>query len=275
METKQLGRTATEVPVLGLGTWRFVKPRPDGHLDRMGTESLRLGIDLGLTLIDTAEMYGDGHSEEVVGEAIKGVRNRVFLASKILPRHFSYQDVLKAARASLSRLGTDHMDLYQLHWPSTTVLLEETMAAMEELVAEGLIRFIGVSNFSVALMRKAQASLTKQSLVANQVRYNPVDRAVEEDVLPYAQEQGVTVIAYSPFAHGELFTHQRLRESVEEIAAPYGRSFAQASLNWLIAKDGVITIPKAIQLDHVREDAGGAGWRMRQEDYERLEQAFR
>ncbi|MFW6150153.1 MAG: aldo/keto reductase [Chloroflexota bacterium] len=275
METKQLGRSGTEVPALGLGTWRFVKTQPDPKLDAMGVESLRLGIEQGLTLIDTAEMYGAGHSEEVVGQAIKGMRERIFLASKVLPRHFAYQDVLKAARASLSHLGTDYMDLYQLHWPSTTVPLEETMGAMEELVTQGLVRFIGVSNFSVEQMRRTEASLTKEPLVANQVRYNPLDRAIEADVLPYAQEHGITIIAYSPFAHGELFSHQRAREKVEKIAEPYGRSFAQAILNWLIAKDAVITIPKAIQLDHVREDAGGAGWRMQQEDYEWLEQAFR
>lgn len=275
MESKQLGRTGIEVPVLGLGTWRFVKTEPDAELDRMGVESLRLGVELGFTLIDTAEMYGAGHSEEVVGEAIKGMRGRIFLASKVLPRHFAYEDVLKAARASLSRLGTDYMDLYQLHWPSATVPLEETMGAMEELVAQGLVRFIGVSNFSVEQMREAQASLTKEPLAANQVRYNPLDRAIETDVLPYAQEHGITIIAYSPFAHGELFSHITARERVEKIAETYGRSFAQATLNWLIAKDAVITIPKAIQLDHVREDAGGAGWRMQQEDYQQLEQAFR
>lgn len=275
MESKQLGRTGIEVPALGLGTWRFVKTEPDAELDRMGVESLRLGVELGFTLIDTAEMYGAGHSEEVVGEAIKGMRGRIFLASKVLPRHFAYEDVLKAARASLSRLGTDYMDLYQLHWPSATVPLEETMGAMEELVAQGLVRFIGVSNFSVEQMREAQASLTKEPLAANQVRYNPLDRAIETDVLPYAQEHGITIIAYSPFAHGELFSHITARERVEKIAETYGRSFAQATLNWLIAKDAVITIPKAIQLDHVREDAGGAGWRMQQEDYQQLEQAFR
>jgi diketogulonate reductase-like aldo/keto reductase len=275
MESKRLGGNATEVPVLGMGTWRFVGNSPDHNLDRNAVESLRLGIQLGLNLIDTAEMYGDGHAEEVVGEAIAGMRDRVFLASKILPRHFAYQDVLKAARASLARLGTDYIDLYQLHWPSTTIPLQETLSAMEHLVDEGLVRFIGVSNFSVDLMHRAQTSLRKYPLVANQVRYNAVDRRIEADVLPYAQEQGISIITYSPFAHGELFTYQRARQTVEKVAAKYNRSFAQACLNWLIAKEDIIAVPKAIQLEHVKENSGAVGWRMTMEDYRHFEDAFR
>src|SRR5207247_6345529 len=163
MICKVLGNTNICLPEVGLGTWNY----------KGGAEPLRRGIALGACLIDTAESYG---TEEIVGEAVKDLRDRVFIATKALPRHFRHTDLLMAADRSLKRLRTDHIDLYQLHWPNYAVPIEETMAAMEALVERGKVRFIGVSNFSVTDLKKAQAALSKYKIASNQVRYNLIDR---------------------------------------------------------------------------------------------------
>src|SRR5437899_10060301 len=153
-------------------------------------------IDRGVSLVDTAELYG---SEEVVGMAMKNLRGRVFIATKT--NHWRYDDVLKSAEASLMRLGCDLIDLYQLHWPNAAVPIAETMAAMEALVEDGKVRFIGVSNFTISEMQQAQRALRSQKIVSNQVRYSLVDRTIERDLLPYCQRNHVTVIAYSPLSN--------------------------------------------------------------------------
>ncbi|MBE0480347.1 MAG: aldo/keto reductase [Dehalococcoidia bacterium] len=272
METRLLDRTNTEIPAIGMGTWLLVDSIPDAREDRLAIESLQAGIDLGMTLIDTAESYSDGRAEEIVGKAIRGIRDRVFLATKVSPENFSFAGIHQAARGSLKRLGTDCIDLYQLHRPSLDHPLEETMKAMEHLVDEGLVRFIGVSNFPVDLLMTAQKSLTRSRIVANQVRYSVVQRGIEADLLPYAAEHGVTIIAYSPFEHGFIFDHRgRETRNLRRLAEQHGRTFAQVCLNWLIEKPHVVTIPKALQVKHVRENAGAAGWRMRPEDYRSLD----
>jgi aryl-alcohol dehydrogenase-like predicted oxidoreductase len=157
MQFKPLGGTHESIPVVGLGTWGIGGEfGPDPSRDEAGIEALQLGLDLDMKFIDTAEMYGAGHSEEVVARALEGRRDRVFVASKVSPRHFAYDDVLDAARRSLKRLGLKQMDLYQLHWPNPKIPVAETMQAMEKLVKEGLTRYIGVSNFSVEQMKEAQ-----------------------------------------------------------------------------------------------------------------------
>jgi diketogulonate reductase-like aldo/keto reductase len=162
---KELAKTGVALPEVALGTWQY----------HGGVEPLRVGIDLGANFIDTAESYG---TEELVGQAIKGIRDKVFLATKVSPRNFRRPDVIRAAEQSLRRLNTDHIDLYQLHWPNYTVSIAETMAAMEELVETGKVRFIGVSNFSAREIAKAQATLLKNWIVSNKVRYNTMDPAL-------------------------------------------------------------------------------------------------
>src|SRR5208337_3232002 len=186
---KELARTGIQLPELALGTWQY----------QGGVEPLQVGISLGTNFIDTAESYG---TEEIVGQAIKGIRDKVFLATKVSPRHFRRVDVVQAAEQSLKRLNTDYIDLYQLHWPNYTVSIAETMSAMEELVEAGKIRFIGVSNFSAREIAKAQATLTKNRIVSNQVRYNIVDRTIEYVLLQYCQTQQIAVLAFSPLANG-------------------------------------------------------------------------
>ena len=188
-----------------MGTWRlggsFV---PDYSGDQMAIESLRAGIGLGLTMIDTAEGYAAGHSEELVGEAVKGMRESVFIATKVSRAHLSYDGVLRAAEASLKRLNTSYIDLYQVHWPNPSIPIKETMSAMERLVDEGKIRFIGVSNFSVELLAEAQEYLTKYRIASNQVEYNILDKHIEKDLLPLAEKESITIIAYSPLAVGAV-----------------------------------------------------------------------
>lgn len=247
---KRLGNTGIMVPEIGLGTWQY----------KGGVAPLRAGIDLGATLVDTAESYG---TEDMVGEAIQGLRHQVFLATKISPRHFRRRDAIRAAEQSLKRLKTDYIDLYQLHWPNYAVPIGETMAAMEELVNAGKIRFIGVSNFSAAELERAQRCLSKNRIVSNQVRYSLVDRTIESGLLQYCQAQQITVLAFSPLANGmnnllALDQHDMLGK----IAADTGKTSAQIALNWCVCRDPVIAIFKAEQIEHVRENCGASGWRL-------------
>lgn len=242
MEFRKLGATAVNLPVIGLGTWQY----------NGGIQPLRTGIALGARFIDTAEAYG---TEEVVGEAIRKIRKDVFLATKVSPRHFRYSEVIDAVDRSLSRLQTDYIDLYQLHWPNYTVPIEETMGAMERLVESGKIRFIGVSNFMLADLEAARKVLVKSSIVSNQVRYNLIDRTIERDLLPYCREHNITIIAHSPLATGLSNLSARDPENIlGQLAGRRSKTIAQIAIDWCLAKPGVVTIPKASSPEHVREN---------------------
>lgn len=263
METKYLGNTQFQIPAIGFGTWNY-----DG-----GVKPLRTAIEQGACLIDTAENYG---TEDLVGEAIRDCRAQVFLATKAAPRNFRRRDLIAAADRSLQRLRTDHIDLYQLHWPNYVVPLDETMAAMEELVDSGKIRFIGVSNFSATELARAQAALVKHRVVANQVRYSLIERTVEGRVLEYCQKNAITVIAFSPL--GTDFGHFKLADPEGElprVAAAAAKTEAQVALNWLVAKPNVVTIPKASNEAHVMEDCQASGWRLPDQDYAALARKVR
>ncbi len=251
------------MPEIGLGTSKY----------QGGVEPLRRGIDLGVRLIDTAEFYG---TEELVGEAVKGIRDRVFIATKVWTSHFKRADLLMAADKSLQRLGTEHIDLYQLHFPNHVVPIEETMAAMEELVDMGKVRFIGVCNFSVAELGKARAALAKYKIVSNQVPYSLVDRSIEASLLPYCQNNRITVIAYSPLARGfHNIKRKDRRGTLGRLAATTGKTEAQVALNWCISKEAVIAIPKADLIEHVVEDCEASGWRLSPDQIRLLEENFR
>jgi len=248
---------------------------PDHSRDEDGIRALRLGFDLEMKFIDTAEMYGAGHSEEVVARALEGRPDRVFVASKVSPRHFAYDDVLAAAERSLKRLELKQMDLYQLHWPNSRIPVSETMRAMEKLVKDGRTRHIGVSNFSVEQMREAQESLSHEKIVSNQVEFSLIDRSVETRILPYCQKEDLTVIAYSPLGQGKI---PRGRGSsfkvLDEIAGKLGKSRNQVALNWVLQHDSVVAIPKAADTDHIKENAEAADWKLDREDCQRLAKAF-
>src|SRR5215211_5566141 len=200
MLKRKFGWTDVEVSVIGQGTWMI---EGDQSTERLAVEALRLGLDLGFTHIDTAEMYGNGHVEELVGEAIAGRREEVFLVSKILPSNASYEGTLRACKQSLKRLKTEWLDLYLLHWPGSYPI-KETMQAMEKLSDDGLIKFIGVSNFDVNDLIAAERALRKHKLVCNQVLYHLGYRGIERHILPYCVKRGIAVVGYSPYGHGSF-----------------------------------------------------------------------
>jgi len=277
MEFKELGKTSVKIPVVGLGTWgmggfgsRFLGG------DDEAVRALQLGLDLEMRFIDTAEMYGRGHSEEVVAKAVRTRRNEVFIATKVSPEHLAYDDVLRSATASLRRLQTEYIDLYQVHWPNPSIPIGETMRAMERLVDEGKVRYVGVSNFSVSQTREAQEALSKHSLASNQVEYSLLDRSIEANLLPYCEKEHITIIAYSPLARSLIPKGGRDRKwtVLDEIASKYSKTRAQVALNWLLARRPVVAIPKAASLEHVKENAGAAGWKLTLEDVGVLDEAF-
>ena len=254
------------VPEIGLGTWKY----------RGGVEPLRKGIDLGATLIDTAEMY---RTEDAVGEAIKGRRDKVFLATKVLGSNLKYDAVLRAAEKSLRLLNDDVIDLYQIHWVNRGVPIAETMKAMEELVDQGAVRYIGVSNFSVAELRDAQHAMTKYRVVSNQVLYNLKQRQIERYLIPYCVDNNITVIAYTPLADGSLSGKSRFRSAggestLERVAREVDKTPAQAALNWCLSRPNVIVIPKSNSIDRTVENCRASGWSLSTNQVQSLDAAF-
>lgn len=241
-----------EVPAIGQGTWRI------GEGQRTAKEeeaALRLGIDLGMTLIDTAEMYGDGKSEEVVGRAIAGQRDKVFVVTKVYPHNASKTGIPAACARSLRRLQTDHIDLYLLHWPGS-VPIPETVLAFEGLREQGKIRAWGVSNFDVAEMDEIEALAPGRNCATDQVLYNPEARGIEFDLLPWCAKRRMPVMAYSPIGQGgRLLRSNALRA----VADRHGVTAAQAAIAWGLRHSGLISIPKAGDSSHVRENAAAAG----------------
>jgi diketogulonate reductase-like aldo/keto reductase len=271
MEFRRLGRTDIYLPALGLGTWEIGgRDCPDYSRDEEAIEIIRYAVRRGLKLIDTAEMYGAGHSEELMGEAVRIFpREEVFIATKIWPYNLRFKDIFEALDKSLERLKMDYVDLYQIHFPNPFIPLKETMKAMEKLVDEGKIRFIGVSNFNVKELEEAMSYLSKYDIVSNQVLYNPLDRFIEEEVLPFCRKNGITIIAYRPLGKGALLKNS-YRRILEELGERYGRTPAQILINWVIRHGNVIAIAKTMRKDHLDELLGGMGWRMNPEDYEKL-----
>ncbi len=264
--TRPFGRTGVRVAVIGQGTWRMGERR---DAERQEVAALRLGIELGLTHIDTAEMYGDGGAERVVARAVAGWRERVFLATKVLPDHASYAGTIRACEQSLRRLRTDYVDLYLLHWWSDVHPIVETMRAMEELVRRGRVRFIGVSNFDVGQLRAAQAALRHERLACNQVLYHLRDRRIERDLLPYCEREGIAVVGYTPLARGGY-----MRGVVAEIAARRGRTPRQVALNFLTRRPALFTIPKASRPEHVRENAAALDFTLTPAEIRAIDAAF-
>ena len=265
------GWTGVQVPSIGQGTWEI---EGSAEAERRAAEALRTGLDLGLTHIDTAEMYGGGRAEEITGKAIAGRRDEVFLVSKVLPSNASYDGTLRACERSLRRLGTDRLDLYLLHWESREPI-GETMRAMERLIDEGQILYTGVSNFDVAQVKAAQAALRHHRLASNQVLYHLKERGIERRLIPYCQSQSIAVVAYTPFGKSQFPRADSPAGNVlERIAIRHGKTVRQVILNFLTRLDGVFTIPKAAQAEHTRENAGGAGWDLAADDIAAIDAAF-
>jgi diketogulonate reductase-like aldo/keto reductase len=257
--------------VLGQGTWNMGER---AALRRQEADALRLGMDLGMTLIDTAEMYGEGGAEEVVGEALAGRRDEAFIVSKVYPHNATRRGVQAACERSLARLGTDRIDLYLLHWRGN-VPLDETLEGLASLKTAGKIVDFGVSNFDTADMREAASLPGGAGIAANQVLYNLARRGAEFDLLPWCRQHGILVMAYSPLENSPAEQAAMLGEpAVAQVAARHGATAAQIAIAWLLHQDGVIAIPKAVKPAHVRENAAAADIVLGAQDLADLDQAF-
>jgi myo-inositol catabolism protein IolS len=296
LEHKKLGKSGLEVSSIGLGTaFR-------SGLTEESPEAIRRALDLVITLIDTAEVYRDGRSEELIGKVISDRRDDVVVKTKVARDHLRYEDVLKAAEGSLRRLQVDVIDLYLVHHPNPQVTLKETMRAMEQLVDKGTVRHIGVSNFDAPLINEAQEALSKHEIVANEVKYNLVERDIETEVLPYCKNEKITIIAYSPLARGLLTGrfgegreipdgHWRTRDplfqgrslenglelvsKLEEIGEAHGKTPGQVAMSWLAIKPVVVPIFGVSNVRQVEENCGSVGWRISEDELETIERAYK
>ena len=272
MIKRKFGWTDVNVPIIGQGTWMIEGNNKD--IESRAIETLKVGLDLGMTHIDTAEMYGNGHTEELVAQAITERRDEVFLVSKVLPSNASYEGTIKACKRSLKRLKTDWLDLYLLHWPSSYPITE-TMRAMEKLVADGLIKYIGVSNFDIEELKEAEQALKNEQMASNQVLYHLGNRGIERRLLPYCTEKGIAIVGYSPFEHGNFPSPQSNKGKIlEEIAKRHNRTARQVALNFLTRHDNIFTIPKTIRSERVKENSEGVGWKLTENDIMTIDKAF-
>lgn len=254
----------TRLPVLGQGTWGLGGGmHPDHSQDAMAVQALRTAIDLGFTHIDTAERYGGGHTEELVGKATQGYdRSKLFIASKVWHITMNYKDTLEACHASLRRIGTEYLDLYLIHRPNHDIPLEETFRALNELVDSGKVRYLGVSNFNLEQMQRAMA-LSDTPLVTNQVPYNLHRRTyVANGVLQGCVDSGLLLTAYSPLDRGYLTNDPMIKE----IAEKYGATPAQVALNWLVRQESVIALPMSTRRAHLEENLGALDLQLSQDD---------
>ena len=254
------------VPTLGQGTWGLGEDRAKRQAE---IAALRLGLELGMTLIDTAEMYGEGAAEKLIAEALKGRRAEVFLVSKVYPYNATRGGAVEACERSLRRLKTEYLDLYLLHWRGS-VPLAETLEAFHSLKQMGKILDYGVSNFDLADMEEALALPGGAEIATDQVLYNLLRRGIEWDLLPWCRTRGLPIMAYSPIEQGSLLTDAQLKL----IAARHDATPAQVALAWLLRQDGLIVIPKAAKVAHVRENHAALELRLTDEDLEELDRAF-
>jgi diketogulonate reductase-like aldo/keto reductase len=258
------------IPVLGQGTWLMGENPANWQME---IAALRLGLDLGLSLIDTAEMYGDGAAEELIGEAIAGYRADVFLVSKVLPEHATLRGTIEACGRSLQRLGTDYLDLYLLHWRGA-VPLAETLEAFQLLKRSGKILDYGVSNFDVDDMEEASILPFGNEIVTDQVLYNLVHRGIEWDLLPWCRERSIPIMAYSPIEHSSAEQQGMLdNPQLKLIALQHGATPAQIALAWLLQRD-VIAIPKASTPEHLKENRAALDITLSEDDLAELDWAF-
>lgn len=300
MEFKELGKSGVKVSAIGLGTWQWGSREwgwGRGYGRKEVLEAFQRALELGINFVDTAEIYGGGRSESLIGEAIRGHRDDVVIATKVSPWNLTSGRLLRAAERSARRLGVDVIDLYQIHRPNPILPIRSVMKTMTKLVKSGRVRLIGISNFDLTGMKGAQEAFGSFDLSSNQVKYNLIHRKIEADLLPYAQNSGVTIIAYSPLAYSmltgkytpgsrpptlvqsasPLFSPRNLRrlgklhDSLASIARAHGKTPAQVALNWLISKPNVVAIPGIKRVEHVVDDAGATDWRLNENEKNELE----
>ncbi len=300
MEYTNLGKSDLKVSVIGLGAWQAGAKGWGKIVDSDVKNAILTSIEMGLNFIDTAEVYGDGHSESVIGEVIKDIRDEIIIATKASGSHLKPEYLERALDGSLKRLNTNYIDLYQLHWPDIYTSLKQTMKTLEKMANDGKVRYIGLSNFSVCQIEEARSYLSNMDIVSNQVRYNILQREIEEEMLPYLNREKISVIAYSPLAQGLLtfkYDHAKLEPSdvrksnklfsepnigriatflsvLKEISLETGHSVVQLALNWLISRGNVIPIPGAKNRDQATINLQSNGWRLSAEQTKRIEDEY-
>ncbi|MFH2032482.1 MAG: aldo/keto reductase [Bacteroidota bacterium] len=274
-----------KIPVIGLGTWGiggFMETNSSN--DEEAVQSIKDAIKLGYSHIDTAELYGAGYTEALIGNAIKSLdRSKLIITSKVFKTNLKYDDVIASCKKSLEKLQTDFIDIYLIHAPNPEIPLEETMRAMDYLVEQGLIKFIGVSNFSVEQMQEAQ-KYSMNKIVANQIPYNLATRNInldrntnnvgscinmESEIIPYCQENDIIIMAYRPIERGFLLKPNSL---LDRLSKKYGKTKAQIAINWLVSKKDIIAIPKSTSIEHLKENLGAIGWNLTDDDTKLLDE---
>jgi len=266
----RFGPVKASVPPIGQGTWQL-----EHHHRSQVVAALGRGLEVGLTHVDTAEMYGDGSVEEMVGEAIEGRRDEVFLVSKVLPSNASRRGTVTACERSLRRLRTDRLDCYLLHWPSSEHPLEDTIAAFEDLQRSGAIRSYGVSNFDEDLLRKAVAIAGRGKIACDQVLYHLEERHAEAGLIPLCEELGIAFVGYSPFGSGSFPAPQsRGGKALAEIARAHGATPRQVALAFLTRRPSLFTIPRSSRVEHTEENAGALKLKLSEAELARIDAAF-
>jgi aryl-alcohol dehydrogenase-like predicted oxidoreductase len=300
MEYINLGKSDLKVSVIGLGAWQAGAKGWGKILDSDVKNAILTSIEMGLNFIDTAEVYGEGHSETVIGEVIKDIRDDIIIATKVSGNHLKPEYLERALEGSLKRLNTNYIDLYQVHWPDIYTSIKGTMKTLEKMANDGKIRYIGLSNFSVCQIEEARSYLSGIDVVSNQVRYNILQREIEDEMLPYLSKENISVIAYSPLAQGllsfkydhatfepsdvrksnKLFSEQNIKtvasflSVLKGISLETGHSVVQIALNWLISRGNVIPIPGAKNRDQATINLQSSGWRLTAEQNRRIEDQY-
>jgi diketogulonate reductase-like aldo/keto reductase len=268
---KHFGTGTKLVSAIGQGTGKGGPKAREVSYDGSYERLLRMGIDRGMTLIDTAEEYGMGAAEEVVGLAVRGVRDKVFVATKLSSKHCASADVISAAEHSMRWLKTDYIDLYQIHWPNQSVPIEETIRAMVSLVHQGKVRYLGVCNVSQDWLERAHLAAGDTKISSVQSEYNLFDRSSENEIIPFCRRNHISFLAYSPLDQGAFVNGGRQRALVEELALTYHKTPAQIVLRWLIAQDSIFVIPHTDNEQHLLENAAAADFDLSEEDMRRID----
>jgi len=275
MEKKRFGKNGPLLSEIGMGTyydiaWIILSRFGILRGKKKKIEAIRTGIEGGMNLIDTAEIYG---SEPLVAEAMKGYkREDIFISTKVWPNHLRRDALLRSLDKSLKRLNTSYVDLYLIHFPNNRVPIQETMKAMEEAIDSGKVLYIGLSNFNLRQIEEARNALSKHDITAVQLEYSLLKRDVEKDILPYCQKEGIAFMAYYPLGHGRL---ARETEKLRYFMEKYKKTPAQIALRWLADKELVFPIPRASNALHVKENINASGWKLSEEDYKQLSNIFK
>jgi len=272
---RNLGNTSVKISTIGLGT---TGTGGRSSMDAQRTERLmklyRYAVDLGVNYFDTAELYGGGYAEEVLGKALKPIRDAVLIGSKFNPQNNSFDGVMRSVEGTLRRLDTDYLDLYQVHWPNPLIPLSETMRAMEKLVDQGKIRYIGVSNFCLEELEEAQTFLDRGQVVSIQAEYSLLDRAIEQEIIPYCASNNITILVYGALNHGRVAWHKEQEEVLSATSERYGRIPSQVVLGWILSQPSVVALTKTSSFEHLRQNVLSTEFMLEKSDVELISSAF-